>query len=59
MAEFKSLEKPHIEMHKICLSAVKAFNRGDRKTAENEAYRVEQFSREIVDGLNRLEKHIE
>jgi hypothetical protein len=37
-------------------SAVAAFNRGDRRTAESLTEQVEQLSHEIVEGLDRLER---
>lgn len=54
LPEFVALETPHVRLHQAVRSAVMAYNRGDRSTAEAGRNEAERMSHEIVAALDRL-----
>jgi methyl-accepting chemotaxis protein len=55
---FKSMEEPHIELHRAAKEAVNAYNRGDIFRAEDELRRMDEYSSKVFAYLEEIKRAI-
>ncbi len=55
---FKSMEKPHIELHQMAKEAAEAYSRGDITEAEKALEKMNECSSKVVQALDRIKEQL-
>ncbi len=58
MSEFRDIENPHVEVHKLANEAIKAYVSGDEETARRLFDQSHRASEEVIRDLDTLKAHI-
>ncbi len=54
LKEFRELERPHMDLHKIAKEAVLAYERGDLEKAESLLDKMDSCSKAVIDKLDKI-----